>query len=170
MSDEGVEAVTELDDALTRLKALSPRQSELLEHRYFGGLSLEETAAAANVSPATVKRELRFDGRDFQIVGVVADVANEPTGATAEMVYLSHTQFADERNWALTYVLKTTGAPDEIASVARRDLAQVDHGLVVYSLGGPLLRMSTRFSAGFATYRGSAAPFRTPSSGYLLVP
>jgi ABC-type antimicrobial peptide transport system permease subunit len=59
-------------------------------------------------------------------------VANEPTGATTEMVYLSHAQFADERNWALTYVVRTTGAPDEIASVARRELAHVDRGLVVY--------------------------------------
>ena len=60
ISDEHVEAVTELDDALTRLKALSPRQSQLLELRYFGGLSLEETASATGVSLATVKRELRL--------------------------------------------------------------------------------------------------------------
>ena len=59
ISDEHVEAVTELDEALTRLKALSPRQSQLLELRYFGGLSLEETASATGVSLATVKRELR---------------------------------------------------------------------------------------------------------------
>ena len=60
ISDEHAEAVTELDEALTQLKALSPRQSELLELRYFGGLSLEETAAATGVSLATVKRELRL--------------------------------------------------------------------------------------------------------------
>lgn len=59
ISDEHVEAVTELDEALTRLKAVSPRQSQLLELRYFGGLSLEETASATGVSLATVKRELR---------------------------------------------------------------------------------------------------------------
>ena len=60
ISDEHVEAVTELDEALTRLKALSARQSQLLELRYFGGLSLEECAAATGVSLATVKRELRL--------------------------------------------------------------------------------------------------------------
>ena len=59
ISDEHGETITELDEALTRLKALSPRQSQLLEHRYFGGLSLDETAAALGVSLATVKRELR---------------------------------------------------------------------------------------------------------------
>lgn len=60
VSDAQADAVTELDEALTRLKALSPRQSLLLEHRYFGGLTLEETAAALGVSLATVKRELRL--------------------------------------------------------------------------------------------------------------
>jgi RNA polymerase sigma factor (TIGR02999 family) len=59
ISEEDLDTVTELDEALTRLKALSPRQSQLLEHRYFGGLSLEESAAALGVSPATAKRDLR---------------------------------------------------------------------------------------------------------------
>ena len=59
-SDEDPEAVMALDGALARLAALSPRQSQVLQHRYFGGLSLEETAAALGVSLATVKRELRL--------------------------------------------------------------------------------------------------------------
>ncbi len=60
ISDGDGEAIMELDDALTRLKVLSPRRSQLLEHRYFGGLTLEETAAALGVSLATAKRELRL--------------------------------------------------------------------------------------------------------------
>ena len=59
VSDENMERFTELDDALTRLTAFSPRQGELLQHRYFAGLSLEESATALGVSLATVKRELR---------------------------------------------------------------------------------------------------------------
>lgn len=59
VSDENLDSVTELDEALTRLEVLSPRQSQLLQHRYFGGLSLEESAAALRVSLATAKRELR---------------------------------------------------------------------------------------------------------------
>ena len=43
-----------------RLEALDPRQGQIVEQRYFGGLSLEETAEALGVSLATVKRELRF--------------------------------------------------------------------------------------------------------------
>ena len=58
-SDENLENFAELDDALTRLAQLSPRQGRLLQYRYFGGLSLEESAAAEGVSLATAKRELR---------------------------------------------------------------------------------------------------------------
>jgi RNA polymerase sigma factor (sigma-70 family) len=39
---------------------VDPRRSQVLEQRYFGGLSLEETAEVLDVSPATVKRDLRF--------------------------------------------------------------------------------------------------------------
>jgi len=45
-----------LDDALTRLEALDPEQGRIVELRYFVGLSIEETAAALAMSPATLKR------------------------------------------------------------------------------------------------------------------
>lgn len=44
-------------EALERLEALDPEQGKLVELRFFGGLSIEETAAVLGVSPATVKRE-----------------------------------------------------------------------------------------------------------------
>lgn len=59
LPEEQAEAVAELDEALARLEALDERQSRILELRYFGGLSLEETAQALGISLATVKRELR---------------------------------------------------------------------------------------------------------------
>jgi RNA polymerase sigma factor (TIGR02999 family) len=46
-----------IDLALTRLEALDPKQSRIVELRFFGGLSIEETAEVVGVSPATVKRE-----------------------------------------------------------------------------------------------------------------
>jgi RNA polymerase sigma-70 factor (ECF subfamily) len=46
-----------LDDALTKLAALDQAQARIVELRYFGGLTVEETAEATGVSPATVKRE-----------------------------------------------------------------------------------------------------------------
>jgi RNA polymerase sigma factor (TIGR02999 family) len=47
----------ELDDALKRLAELDPRKSQVVELRFFGGLSLEETCEALKVSPRTVKRD-----------------------------------------------------------------------------------------------------------------
>ena len=46
-----------LDEALARLAAIDPQQSRVVELRYFGGLTIEETAEVMNVSPATVGRE-----------------------------------------------------------------------------------------------------------------
>jgi RNA polymerase sigma factor (TIGR02999 family) len=54
-----MDAVTELDEALKKLEKLDARQSRIVELRYFGGLSLEETSSALDLSLATVKRELR---------------------------------------------------------------------------------------------------------------
>ena len=45
-----------LDDALEQLAALDEQQSRVVELRYFGGLSIEETAEVLMISPATVKR------------------------------------------------------------------------------------------------------------------
>jgi RNA polymerase sigma factor (TIGR02999 family) len=49
-----------LDDALQALAAVHPRKSDVVELRYFGGLSLEEAAEALHVSIDTVKRDWRF--------------------------------------------------------------------------------------------------------------
>jgi len=46
-----------LDEVLTRLAAIDAQQSRVVELRYFGGLTMEETAEVMNVSPATVGRE-----------------------------------------------------------------------------------------------------------------
>jgi RNA polymerase sigma factor (TIGR02999 family) len=46
-----------LDDALLALSRLDPRKVRVVEMRFFGGLSVEETAAALDVSPATVMRD-----------------------------------------------------------------------------------------------------------------
>jgi RNA polymerase sigma factor (TIGR02999 family) len=47
----------QLDDALRELAALQPRSARVVEVRFFGGLSIEETAAALDLSRATVERE-----------------------------------------------------------------------------------------------------------------
>jgi RNA polymerase sigma factor (TIGR02999 family) len=55
-AEQGVDVLA-LHEALERLAALDAHQARLVELRYFGGLSIEETAEALEVSPATVKRE-----------------------------------------------------------------------------------------------------------------
>ena len=54
--DAGLDVLA-LHEALERLAELDPDQARLVELRYFGGLTIEETADALGVSPATVKRE-----------------------------------------------------------------------------------------------------------------
>ena len=54
---EHAEELRALDDALARLAALNPRQGQVVEYRFFVGLSIEETAEALATSPATVKRD-----------------------------------------------------------------------------------------------------------------
>jgi RNA polymerase sigma factor (TIGR02999 family) len=59
VTEDALDPITELDEALKRLEAIDERRSRILEQRYFGGLTLEETAQALGVSLATAKRELR---------------------------------------------------------------------------------------------------------------
>jgi RNA polymerase sigma factor (TIGR02999 family) len=49
-----------LDDALTAFAHVSPRQAKVVELRYFGGLTEEETAEALKISPRTAKRDWQF--------------------------------------------------------------------------------------------------------------
>jgi RNA polymerase sigma factor (sigma-70 family) len=51
------EDITAIDEALTRLAAIDNRQVQIVQMRYFGGLTIEETAQALEISDATVKRE-----------------------------------------------------------------------------------------------------------------
>jgi RNA polymerase sigma factor (TIGR02999 family) len=51
------EEVLALHDAICRLEALDERHAKIVEMRFFGGLTIEETAEALGVSPATVKRD-----------------------------------------------------------------------------------------------------------------
>jgi RNA polymerase sigma factor (TIGR02999 family) len=59
LSDQGGNNLLALDDALTALAAVDPRKAQVIELRFFGGLSVEDTAAALNVSAETVMRDAR---------------------------------------------------------------------------------------------------------------
>jgi RNA polymerase sigma factor (TIGR02999 family) len=57
MVEEQADEVLALNDALSRLERADPRLVRIVECRYFAGLSVEETAEALEISPATVKRD-----------------------------------------------------------------------------------------------------------------
>jgi RNA polymerase sigma factor (TIGR02999 family) len=57
IAHDRADELVELEEALERLQAINERQAKVVECRFYGGMSVEETAEALNVSPATVKRE-----------------------------------------------------------------------------------------------------------------
>ncbi len=56
LSDRTAEDLLLLNDALKKLEIQDERQAQIVECRFFGGMTIEETALALNISPATVKR------------------------------------------------------------------------------------------------------------------
>ena len=57
LGDEEAEELVALDDALVRLERINPRGSDVVQHRFFGGLTLGETAEVLGVSSKTVQRD-----------------------------------------------------------------------------------------------------------------
>ena len=57
ISDERTEEMLALDEALTRLTEVNPRQAKVVELRYFGGLSVEQIAAVLQIATRSVKRD-----------------------------------------------------------------------------------------------------------------
>ena len=60
MTSEPDQDLVALDEALDALAAFDERKSRVIELRFFGGLSVEETASVLNVSPDTVMRDWRL--------------------------------------------------------------------------------------------------------------
>ena len=59
-ADPSLTDLVAVDEALTRLEQTDPRKAQVVSLRYFAGLSIEETAGALDLSPATVKNEWKF--------------------------------------------------------------------------------------------------------------
>ena len=57
MSEDGASQLMALDEALKKLEIISPRQSRIVECRFFMDMNIAETAATLGISPATVKRD-----------------------------------------------------------------------------------------------------------------
>ncbi|MDF2776004.1 MAG: permease, partial [Geminicoccaceae bacterium] len=79
-----------------------------------------------------VGQQVRAGGRTAEIIGVVGDVALDARGEIAPYVYHAHRQFAGNRNWALTQIVRTSGPMETVQSEARRALTALDPQLVLY--------------------------------------
>ena len=71
-------ALVALDEALARLALVDPRRAAVVEHRFFGGLSIPETARAMGLGSATVERDWRV-ARAW----LALELGNEAGGTTA---------------------------------------------------------------------------------------
>jgi RNA polymerase sigma factor (TIGR02999 family) len=60
ISDPRLTDLVAIDEALTELERTDARKAQVVSLRYFAGLSIEETAAALDISPATVKNEWKY--------------------------------------------------------------------------------------------------------------
>ncbi len=77
-------------------------------------------------------QRLRTGGRESEVIGVVGDIAINNEGDGAFFIYHPHRQWADDRNWALTQVVATTGEPEALQPALRRVLSELDPGLVLF--------------------------------------
>ncbi|MEK9500935.1 ADOP family duplicated permease [Gemmatimonadota bacterium DH-20] len=115
---------------------------------------VNETLAARVFGDVDPIGQRMFAGEAFRrVMGVVADVPHDVRGALSPKTYLLHDQFADNRNWALTWAVRLQPGSDPAAAVEsmRSELAGLDPVLVLYrprSLDGLLAtrRAQDRFA------------------------
>jgi predicted permease len=92
----------------------------------------EELARQLFPSENPVGQRLRVADAEAEIIGVVGDVALGPRAALRPYVYHSHSQFAADRNWALTQVVAVDGDRPSLLGEARRELSRIDPALVLH--------------------------------------
>jgi predicted permease len=77
-------------------------------------------------------QQLRTGGRTGEIIGVVGDIAVDARGRPRHHIYHPHRQFAGNRNWALTQVVRTDRPLEAVQGDVRRAVAELDPQLVMY--------------------------------------
>jgi putative ABC transport system permease protein len=81
---------------------------------------------------SAIGQRLRAGNRANEIIGVVGDVAMDAEGGDAMYVYYPHLQFAGERVWSLTQIVRTSGPPDAANPAVRQVVAAIDPLLVMH--------------------------------------
>ncbi len=82
------------------------------------------------VSP--LGQRLNCGGHDSEIIGIVGNVATTAEGSSADYIYRAHTQFAGDRVWSLTQVVRSTGPLDAVQARVHAALTSLDPQLVMY--------------------------------------
>ncbi len=88
----------------------------------------QSLAAKAFGDADPIGQMFRTGGRMWTVVGVTGDVATTASWETAPIVYLDHTQFADDRNWPLTYLVKSQLPPEELPPAGARSARRARSG------------------------------------------
>jgi len=114
----------------------------LLQGRLFDGRDREDQSQVVVVNHALAElvfpgesalgRQIQAGDTDRTIIGVVADVPYDHLGSIRAKFYLSHSQFGDNRNWALTQVVKTASDPLGLVGAIRSELNALDGELVLH--------------------------------------
>ena len=92
--------------------------------------------AAAEFSFAdgnAIGEQISINGAPWTVVGVVEDVAHDHRGSFARKVYLPHSQYGNNRNWALTQVVRTESPRPDLWDLARVELAAIDPDLILHN-------------------------------------
>jgi predicted permease len=76
--------------------------------------------------------DVRVGGDSFRVVGIVTDTAYDTRGTTSPKAYLSHDQFADNRNWPMVQTVSTSVDPTSVVGPLRARLREIDPQLVLY--------------------------------------
>jgi putative ABC transport system permease protein len=114
----------------------------LVSGRWFSDADRADTTGVTVLSRTLARRAfgdrdplgqiVRTGDRRFTVIGVADDVANEPANPTYVTLYLSHQEFANDRNWTLIYLVRARLGESELLTLARGALARIDPGLVLY--------------------------------------
>ena len=115
---------------------------ELLQGRLFAATDDSNAPMRAIISRALAERlfpntdplgqRIRVAGDEREVIGVASDVAVDAMGRIEPAVYHAHDQFAANRNWALTHVVRTTRDPEALIPEIRRVLNELDPQVVLF--------------------------------------
>ncbi|MCZ6917798.1 MAG: ABC transporter permease, partial [Gemmatimonadetes bacterium] len=115
---------------------------DLLQGRTFTSADGREAPPVAIVSKMAADRafpdggaigqQIGAAGKTRTVIGIVSDVAVDHRGTFQPTVYIPHTEYGDDRNWALIQVVSATANPGSLLPLVRSELTAIDRDLVVY--------------------------------------